>query len=76
MLPGAAGTEDIIILGRWDDAILWESDIRSRVLPEVGSGTLTVRLQVYRYIAFQANRYPTAFGTIYDTGLASPSGFS
>ncbi len=73
---GAAGTEDIVIAGRFEDAILWEGEIRSRVLPEIGSGTLTTRLQIYKYCAFQANRYPTAFGTIYDTGMASPANYS
>jgi HK97 family phage major capsid protein len=73
---GAAGTEDIILAGKFSDAILMESNIRTRVLPEVLSGTLTVRLQAYEYGAFTAERAGgTGFGSIYDTGMAAPSGF-
>lgn len=73
---GAAGTEDIVIAGRFSDAILFEGALRTRVLPEVGSGTLSVRLQVYEYAAFTAERAAgNSFGTIYDTGMAAPSGY-
>jgi len=41
-------------------------------LPEVLSGTLTTRLQVYRCVGFTAARLPQAFCTIYDTGMANP----
>jgi hypothetical protein len=53
------------------DLMLFESGIRSRVLPEVGSGTLTVRLQVYAYIAFTTERYPKSVVEI--TGLTAPT---
>jgi HK97 family phage major capsid protein len=73
---GAAGTEDIIIAGRWSDAILMESTVRTRILPEVLSGTLTTRLQVYEFAAFTCERAGgTSFGSIYDTGMAAPSGY-
>lgn len=72
---GAAGTEDIILAAHFSDAILMESSVRTRVLPEVLSGTLTTRLQVYEYAAFTAERTTTGVGAIYDTGLAAPSGF-
>lgn len=72
---GAAGTEDIIIGAHFEDAILFESSVRTRVLPEVLSGTLTTRLQVYEYAAFTAERATSGVGAIYDTGMAAPSGF-
>lgn len=73
---GAAGTEDVILAGKFSDAVLFEGSLRTRVLPEVLSGTLTVRLQVYEYAAFTAERAGAlGFGSIYDTGMAAPSGY-
>lgn len=68
-----AGTEDEIYATRPSDHWLWESSIRTRVLPDVGSGTLTVRLQVYAYLAFTAGRYPTATTILSGTGLIAPT---
>lgn len=64
------GTEDQIYVLRASDLFLWESGIRSRVLPEVKSSTLTVVLQIYSYLAFSAARYPASVVTI--TGLSAP----
>ena len=47
---GTGTDEDVIHVLRASDILLYESGIRSRVLPEVGSGNLTVRLQVYGYL--------------------------
>lgn len=71
-VPGA-GTEDIIIVLDANESILYESAIKTRVLPEVGSGTLTVRLQVYGYVAFTAGRYPASIATVAGTGLVAPT---
>ncbi|MFL5995888.1 MAG: phage major capsid protein [Streptomyces sp.] len=70
---GAGTNEDVIHVVRASDLLLFESGIRSRVLPDVGSGNLTVRLQVYGYAAFTAGRYPTSVVEIGSTGLVSPS---
>lgn len=70
---GASTNEDVIHVLRASDLLLFESGIRSRVLPEVGSGTLTVRLQVYGYLAFTAARYPKSVVEIGGTALAAPS---
>jgi HK97 family phage major capsid protein len=70
---GASTTEDVIHVLRASDILLYESGIRSRVLPEVGSGNLTVRLQVYGYLAFSAARYPASVVEIGGTGLIAPS---
>jgi HK97 family phage major capsid protein len=68
-----AGTEDVIIVMRGNDANLWESSIKTRVLPDVGSANLTVRLQVYGYLAFTAERYPKSFSVVSGTGLIAPT---
>jgi HK97 family phage major capsid protein len=65
--------QDSIIVMRAQDCVLYESALRTRVLPEVGSGTLTVRLQVYGYIAFTAERQPAGITKVTGTGLSTPS---
>lgn len=68
---GAATNEDAAYVIRASDSTLYESGIRSRVLQEVGSGTLTVRLQVFGYLAFTAARYPKSIVEI--QGLVAPT---
>ncbi|MFJ4365074.1 phage major capsid protein [Streptomyces chartreusis] len=70
---GAGTNQDVIHVLRASDLLLYESGLRSRVLPEVGSSTLTVRLQVYGYLAFTAARYPKSVVEIGGTGLVAPS---
>jgi HK97 family phage major capsid protein len=70
---GAGTNEDVIIVMRSQDCILYESSLRTRVLPEVGSGTLTVRLQVYGYIAFTGERQPKGISVVSGTGLTAPT---
>lgn len=70
---GASTSEDVIHVLRASDLLLWESAIRTRVLPDVGSGTLTTRLQVYGYMAFSAARYPKSVVEIGGTGLVAPT---
>lgn len=65
------GTEDPILIGRVSDSILWESGIRTRAMPETLSGQLTVRLQVFGYLAFTAARYAQSFAEV--TGLTAPT---
>ncbi len=70
---GAGTNEDTIHVLRASDLLLYEGGIRTRTLQEVGSGNLTVRLQVYGYIAFTAGRYPASIVEIGGTGLVAPS---
>lgn len=70
---GAGTNEDVIIVMRASDCVLYESSLRTRVLPDVGSGTLTVRLQVYGYIAFTAERQAKGISVLSGTGLTAPT---
>lgn len=70
---GSGTNQDVVHILRASDLLLWESSIRTRVLPEVGSGTLTTRLQVYGYLAFSAARYPKSVVEVGGTGLVAPS---
>lgn len=67
---GEDSNEDVTYVQRSSDMLLYESGIRSRVLNEVGSGNLTVRLQVFGYILFTAERYPKSIVEI--GGLVEP----
>jgi hypothetical protein len=66
---GAGTDEDIIIVGRFSDSMLWESDVRTRALVTLGSSELSVRLQLYTYAAMTAERFPASVSIITGTGL-------
>ena len=68
---GTTTDEDVIIVLRASDIVLYESGLRARALPEPKAGTLTVLLQVFGYLAFTASRYPE--GIVQITGLTPPT---
>jgi HK97 family phage major capsid protein len=67
------GTEDQVVVFRPSDCLLMESPLRSRVLTDVLSGNLTVRLQLFAYANFFAGRFPASISTIGGTGLIAPT---
>jgi HK97 family phage major capsid protein len=70
---GASTNEDEMYVVRAADLLLMEGPLRTRVDFSVLSGTLEVRLQVFAYSYFAANRYPKAISIISGTGLATPT---
>jgi len=66
------GSYDLAITAKWDDLWLFEGDLRTRVLPEILSGTLQVRFQVYNYVAFLA-RYGQSIALAQGAGFAAPA---
>lgn len=70
---GAGTNEDEVYVLRVSDMLLWEGPLQLRVYPEVGSGTLTVRLLLWAYSAFASGRYPKSISIVSGTGLAAPS---
>jgi HK97 family phage major capsid protein len=70
---GVGTDQDVVLVLRASEHVLYESSLRTRVLPDVGSGTLTVRLQLYSYLAFTAERYAKATTKITGTGLIAPT---
>lgn len=70
---GAGTNQDTIYILRTDDVVFYESGVRTRVLQETLSGTLTVRLQVYGYLAFSAGRYPASLARVTGAGLVTPT---
>lgn len=73
VLYGAGTNEDEIYIVRSADLAVYESPLRVRVLQEVLSGTLQVRVQVFAYAAFASGKQPEAIAHISGTGLAAPS---
>lgn len=71
---GATTNYSPIIVGKFSDSYLFESGVKTRVLPDVLSGNLTVRFQVYGYAAL-AHRFNKSVSVISGTGTVAPSGF-
>jgi HK97 family phage major capsid protein len=70
---GAGTNQDEVYVLRSQDLILWEGELQARVMEQVLSNTLTVRLQLFAYSAFASGRYPKSISVISGTGLAAPS---
>lgn len=73
---GAGTNEDIVVVAKLDDLLLWEQDggmPRELRFEETAGGNLTVKIVVYGYSAFTAGRYPKAVATIGGTGLVTPT---
>jgi HK97 family phage major capsid protein len=70
---GGTTNQDEIYVIRGSDMYLWESEIVARVMPQVLSNTLTVRLQLYAYSAFASGRQPKSISIISGLGLAAPT---
>jgi HK97 family phage major capsid protein len=72
---GAGTNQDAIVVTVRDALLFFESTggPTVRVYEEVLSGTLQVRILAFGYIAFTAERYPTATSLITGTGLITPT---
>jgi HK97 family phage major capsid protein len=71
---GTSTNQSPIIAGKFSDTYLFESGVKTRVLPDVLSANLTVRFQVYGYTAL-AHRFNKSISVISGTGAITPSGF-
>jgi len=67
------GTQDPVVVLKEDDLWLWEGTMRMRALPEILSGTLQIRFQLYCYSAFLPNRFAASISQIAGAGYAAPS---
>lgn len=70
---GTGTNEDEIYVVRAADMPLMEGPIRTRVMEQVLSGDLAVRLQLFNYSAFASERYAKSIAKISGTGLVTPS---
>ena len=71
---GASTNQSPILVGKFSDSYLFESGVKTRVLPDVLSGNLTVRFQVYGYAAL-AHRFNKSISAVTGTGAVAPSGY-
>lgn len=69
-----ATNQSPILVGKFSDSYLFESGVKTRVLPDVLSANLTVRFQVYGYAAL-AHRFNKSISAISGTGTVAPSGY-
>lgn len=69
-----ATNQSPILVGKFSDSYLFESGVKTRVLPDVLSANLTVRFQVYGYAAL-AHRFNKAVSAISGTGTVAPTGY-
>jgi hypothetical protein len=73
---GAGSNEDVIIIGNTQESHLWEQgsgDPMFLRFEEPKSAELEVKMVVYGYSAYTANRYPNAFALVGGTGLVTPT---
>jgi HK97 family phage major capsid protein len=70
---GAATNEDEVYAVRAPDLYFAEGPLRMRIMDQVLSGTLQVRLQVFAYSYFISGRYPAAITKVSGTGLTAPT---
>lgn len=69
-----AGTgEDVIIVCRASDLMLWESDIRAEAFQQTYANQMSVFVRLYSYGSFQAGRYPKSISVITGSALAAPT---
>jgi HK97 family phage major capsid protein len=73
-LPTINTNQVPMLVGKFSDSYLFEGGVKTRVLPDVLSANLTVRFQVYGYVAL-AHRFAKAVSGISGTGTVSPTGF-
>lgn len=71
---GSGTNEDRIIVGKFDDAFLYEGAPKAEVFRETLSAELTVRFRLYNFSAYTAERYAGEnFSVISGTGLVAPT---
>jgi HK97 family phage major capsid protein len=72
---GAGADEDVILVGNLQELHLWESANAPFMLrfDQPKSAELEVKVVVYGYAAYTANRYPNAWAKITGTGLVTPT---
>jgi HK97 family phage major capsid protein len=69
-----AGTgEDLIIVCRASDLMLWESDIRAEAFQQTYANQMSVFVRLYAYGSVQAGRYPKSISVITGSALAAPT---
>lgn len=69
---GAGTNQDVIIVARMSDLIMWEGNVRAEAFQQTYAQNLSVFVRLYNYFSFQAGRYPQSISIIGGTGLTQP----
>jgi HK97 family phage major capsid protein len=69
---GGGTNQDVVVVMRAADSILYEGNLRSEAFRETKADQLSVLLRVYNYAAFTANRFASSIAVIGGTGLIPP----
>lgn len=73
-LTADSGTgEDLILVARFADLQLWESDIRAEAFQQTYAQNMSVYIRLYNYASFQPARYAQSISVLTGAGLAAPS---
>jgi hypothetical protein len=70
---GAGTNQDVVVVVRAEDLLLFESVPQLAVMPETNADTLEVRFRLWTYAAFASARYPSSIGVLAGTGLVPPT---
>lgn len=70
---GAGTNEDRVIIGRFDDAQLYEGTPRAETFRETKADQLSALIRFYNYVAWTFERYPAAYSVVAGTGLVTPT---
>lgn len=64
--------EDAILVARFADLKLWESDIRAETFQQTYANNLSVFIRLYNYASFQPARYPKSISVVTGSALSAP----
>lgn len=70
---GAGTNQDVVIVMKPDDSILYEGTLNAEVFREPVADQLSVLFRVYRYAAFTTARQPKSISVINGTALVAPT---
>ena len=69
---GAGTNQDVVIVARMSDMMLWESQPQLVTMNQPYANQLSVLVRAHQYFAFIPNRYAKAIATVTGTGLVFP----
>lgn len=72
-LGGTAGTQDVIVVAKFDDLWLWEGQVKAEAFEQTYAQNLSLFVRLYNYLSFQPGRYAQSISTVTGTGLVAPT---
>jgi HK97 family phage major capsid protein len=70
---GTGTNQDVMIVTRADDLLLWESPVRAVADRISLASQLSMRLVLWNYVSVQHGRYPASTAIVGGTGLVAPT---